>query len=136
MQLLSDKAAIGISLLCAIHCLFPLIIVLLPGFAALPLTDESFHFWLLLAVIPTSVYALTMGCRKHKRYRLALLGSAGLLLLIGAYLLGEDNIGEVGEKGVTLLGVTVVALGHFWNYRLCRHHDQCHCAAVGAYEQS
>lgn len=137
MQILSDKTAIGLSLLCAVHCLvFPLIIVLLPGFAALPLDDESFHLWMLLAVIPTSIYALTLGCRKHKNYQLAFFGIAGLILLISAYVLGEDTIGELGEKGMTLLGVSIVALGHLWNYRLCLQSQTCECTGDGVHENA
>lgn len=128
IQSITDKFAIGLSSICAMHCLlFPIALGLLPSLAALPLGGESFHFWMVLAVIPTSAIALFLGCKKHGRTQVLLWGVPGVLLLVLAILLGEDLIGEVGEKGLTLLGATLVSIGHFLNYRLCRSHDHCHC---------
>ncbi|MDC9724724.1 MAG: MerC domain-containing protein [Gammaproteobacteria bacterium] len=127
LQTITDKLSISLSLLCAIHCLaLPVILTLLPSLAALQLDNEAFHYWMVLAVIPTSIYALTMGCKRHKHFRLLLIGGAGLALLVLAVVLGEEAIGESGEKILTLLGATLVAIGHFWNFRLCRQQD-CAC---------
>ncbi|AMX03299.1 hypothetical protein A3224_12560 [Microbulbifer thermotolerans] len=123
----TDKIAIGLSAMCAVHCLIlPLILVLLPSLAALQLDNEAFHTWMVIAVLPTSIYALTMGCKQHKRYRVLLLGCSGLTLLIMAVLLGEHT-GEIGEKAMTLAGSALVALGHLWNFRLCRKPSNCPC---------
>ena len=47
-----DKFAIGLSAMCAIHCLaVPVLLVLLPSAAALGLGNEQFHFWMLVAVM-------------------------------------------------------------------------------------
>jgi len=67
---------------------------------------------MLVAVIPTSVYALTLGCKQHKRYRLLILGFIGLGLLVVALALGEERIGEAGEKILTVIGGGFVAFGH------------------------
>ena len=92
MQTFTDKMAMSLSLLCAIHCLAsPLIIVMLPSLVALQFDGETFHVWMVLAVIPTSVYALTMGCTRHKHYRLLALGLVGLLLLVSAVYAGESD---------------------------------------------
>ena len=48
-----------------------------------------------------------------------MLGGAGLVLLSAAVLLGENVIGEVGEKVLTLLGSLFVVTGHWFNFRLC-----------------
>ena len=123
---LADKAGITLSLLCAIHCMaLPLLIVLVPSLASLGLQDEAFHFWMVIAVIPTSAYALTMGCKKHKRFRLLTIGSVGLGLLIIAAFFGHDLLGEFWEKALTVAGATVIALGHFYNYSLCQRHQTC-----------
>ena len=67
VQEYTDKFAIGLSMLCAIHCLLlPLLLVALPSISALQIENEAFHFWMLAAVIPTSLYALSMGCKKHQ----------------------------------------------------------------------
>ncbi len=128
IQTFTDKMAISLSLLCALHCLaFPLLIVLLPSLAALPLNDEAFHIWMVLAVIPTSIYALTMGCKQHKRYHLLTLGCIGLACLVMAVALGEVLLGEAGEKILTAVGAGIIAYGHYKNYRLCQNQDKCAC---------
>ena len=124
----TDKMAMSLSLLCALHCLVsPLIIVMLPSLAALQFDGEAFHLWMVLAVIPTSVYALTMGCKQHKRYRLLIMGFVGLLFLLSAVLPGEGVIGEFWEKALTVTGAAIIALGHYRNYHLCRHQEFCAC---------
>lgn len=98
-QEVTDKLAIGLSLMCAIHCLaLTTLLALLPSLVALQLDNEAFHLWMVVAVIPSSVYALTLGCKQHKRYRLLILGFMGLTLLVMALVLGEEHIGEAGEN--------------------------------------
>lgn len=129
-QAITDKLAIGLSLACITHCLaLPVLLVLLPSIAALQLDDESFHLWMLVAVIPSSVYALTLGCKQHKRYQLLFLGFIGIVLMILALLLGETLIGELGEKILTTIGGVLVATGHWFNYRLCntQQDNDCGC---------
>jgi hypothetical protein len=131
LQSLTDKTAISLSLLCTIHCLFaPLLAVLLPSIAGIPLEDEIFHLWLAVAVIPISIYALTMGCKSHKRYRVLALGGVGLLILIFTALFGHGLLGEELEKTFTVIGASIIAVGHIWNYRLCRQ-TACACPESG-----
>ncbi len=136
-QTLTDKAAIGLSLLCALHCLaFPLALVSLPSVAALQLDDEAFHLWMIIAVIPTSAFALTMGCRQHKRYHLMVLGLLGLTLLILAVvleetILGETSYSEIIEKVLTTLGAGIITYGHYRNYRLCQRKQHCAYSELG-----
>jgi len=125
---ISDKLAISLSFLCTLHCLvLPLAIVLMPSLAILPFEDEAFHQGLLIAVIPISTFALTIGCKKHKRYRLLLLGGIGLCILITSAILGHDLLGETWEKILTVIGACLIALGHIWNYRLCQLQKDCGC---------
>lgn len=120
-QAVTDKFSIGLSLMCAIHCLaLPVLLALLPSMAILQLDNEAFHLWMVVAVLPTSIYALTLGCKQHKRYQLLIWGSIGLALLVMALVLGVERIGEAGEKILTSLGAGFVAVGHWFNYRLCR----------------
>lgn len=129
IQTLTDKTAIGLSLACAVHCLAtPLLIVLLPSLSALNLDNEAFHLWLVAAVIPTSAYALTMGCKQHKQFRFIAFGIVGLTCLILAVLLGESLLSETGEKVLTMIGAGIIAYTHYQNYRLCQHHNNCNCA--------
>ena len=131
-QSVTDKLAIGLSVACAIHCLFlPLMVLMLPSIAALNLDNEAFHMWMVVAVIPCSIYALFLGCKEHSRYQLVFLAFSGLVILVLALVLGEEQIGEAGEKIMTVAGAALIALGHWLNFRLCRaaDHKDCGCIA-------
>jgi len=124
-----DKAAIGLSLVCAVHCLLlPLVLVILPTLAASTSSDERFHQWMLMAVLPTSLLALAMGCRRHRNMSVMAMGLPGLAILTLAAFLGHDWLGESGEKIASLLGASLIAFGHFRNHTLCRR-LQCDCDA-------
>ena len=130
MQAITDNLAIGLSLMCVIHCLaITSLLALLPSMVALPLENEAFHLWMVVAVIPSSAYALTLGCKQHKRYQLVILGSIGLTLLVLALALGEERIGEFGEKILTVFGAGFVASGHWFNFRLCQAQKHIDCAS-------
>jgi type IV secretory pathway VirB2 component (pilin) len=116
-----DRIAVGMSLLCAVHCvLLPFALIALPALSATLTGDEAFHRLLLIGVIPTSVIALSMGCRKHGSWRTLLCGFFGLAILVAAAFFGHDLVGETGEKVATVLGASVIALSHFQNLRLCK----------------
>ncbi|MGB1090477.1 MAG: MerC domain-containing protein [Oceanobacter sp.] len=128
-QNLSDRFAIGLSFLCTLHCLaLPVAITLLPSLAALPMADESFHFWMLAVVIPISGFALFTGWRKHRSSAVLARGMTGLTLMILAVLIGHDLLGEAGEKGLTLLGAGLLAWAHWLNQKACRAQN-CECHA-------
>lgn len=125
-QALTDKFSIGLSTLCAIHCLvLPLLLITIPSLGALQLQNEAFHTWMLIAVIPTSIYALTMGCKKHQRYHLFFWGISGLILMVSAVMLGHEVIGDSGEKLLTLLGASMVVIAHWGNYKRCKNSTTC-----------
>ena len=123
----ADRAAIGLSGLCALHCLLlPVALTLAPSIAGMGVADEAFHVWMIVFVVPISIYALFAGCNKHREYSVLALGGVGLAVLISAPLLGHDVLGEVGERVVTLAGALLVAASHVRNFRLCRQADCQH----------
>ena len=124
---LLDSAAIGISILCAAHCLFlPVALVLVPSFATLPFADEHFHVVLAAVVLPTSGIALFLGCRRHRQFRVLALGATGMAVLSVVALFGHDQLGESLEKAATVVGATIIATGHVLNFRRCRAVDCRH----------
>ena len=132
---LTDRVAITLSLLCTIHCLAtPLLLVVMPGLASLGLENEAFHLWMIALVIPTSAYALTMGCQQHQNYRLIVIGALGLMSLIAAVTIGEALLGEAGEKIFTVLGSALLAFAHISNYRACKNTktECCDCSDEAA----
>jgi hypothetical protein len=116
-----DKVAIGLSTVCTVHCLLlPVILIMLPALSSSVFGDESFHQWLLIAVIPSSLIALTMGCRQHKNLSVMIFGLLGLAILIPTAFFGHDLLGEAGEKIASVLGAAFIALGHIRNSSLCK----------------
>ena len=124
----ADRAAVGLSLLCAVHCLLlPIAVALSPTVAALGIDDEAFHQWMIVGVLPISVFALYLGCVKHRNYKILSIGVAGLLVLGLTILLGHEVLGETGEKAMTLLGAVLIAISHWRNYRACQQEPACAC---------
>ncbi|MDN3413420.1 MULTISPECIES: MerC domain-containing protein [unclassified Pseudoalteromonas] len=126
-QTTADKFAIGLSLMCTVHCFAtPVILALLPSFAVLQINGEQFHLWVLAAVLPTSLLALSLGCKKHKRTRYMACGVVGLAFLIIAVLLGYEE----AEKALTLIGSAFIALAHWFNYQQCfkKNNENCPCS--------
>ena len=120
-----DRSAIVLSIICAVHCLaVPLAVVMMPVASTYWFADDHFHFLLLYLVLPTSTLAICLGCRRHRTFKVIAWGSAGLGFLVLGALLGHDRLGELGEKGITLLGAGFIVLAHVHNFRLCRQ-SQC-----------
>ncbi len=110
-----DRLGIGISGLCAIHCLFfPVVIALLP---LLPVA-ESIHAWthpvLFMLIVPTVVLAL------KDRLIFSPVGKylLGGLAIVGAAWMLHGWIGDWGEAGITILGSAFLVRGHWLNYKL------------------
>ncbi|MBL0688024.1 MerC domain-containing protein [Pseudoalteromonas sp. US3C1013] len=126
-QTTADKFAIGLSLMCTVHCFAtPVILALLPSLAVLQINAEQFHLWVLAVVLPTSLLALSLGCKKHKRTRYMACGVVGLAFLIIAVLLGQEE----AEKALTLIGSAFIALAHWFNYQQCfkKNNENCPCS--------
>ena len=115
-----DKIAISFSVVCALHCLLlPIVVIFLPSISATFLGTEDFHKTLLYFVIPSSIIALSLGCKMHGKYEVYSYGFFGIGALIFASFFGHDYFGEVGEISLTLIGAGIVSLGHYKNQKLC-----------------
>ena len=126
-QQTTDKFAITLSLVCVLHCFFfPAFVIFTSGFISLSIDNEFVHKLLVFTAVPLSIFALTLGYKNHKSIAPIPIGILGLLIFISAVILGEDNIGELGEKMLTLLGSMLVAYSHFKNYKICKNLD-CAC---------
>ena len=121
-----DKAAIGLSFACSLHCLMvPLLLALFPSATLSGLEDERIHLGLLALIIPVSVFSLTLGCRLHRSLRVVALGVAGVCILVFSAFLAHDIGGESLETAGTVLGSSIVALSHALNFKLCRSAHAC-----------
>jgi hypothetical protein len=113
-----DQAALGVSLLCLVHCLaLPLLFAALPALSSLFPVSETFHLWMLGIAVPASGLALVTGHARHGAWSPLLLGVTGLALLaIGVLRFGDTWL----EAPVTVFGASLLAVAHVWNMRL-RH---------------
>ena len=91
----------------------------LPSISATFLGTEDFHKTLLYFVIPSSIIALSLGCKMHGKYEVYSYGFFGIGALLFASFFGHDYFGEVGEISITLIGAGIVSLGHYKNQKLC-----------------
>ncbi|WP_299697077.1 MerC domain-containing protein [Hydrocarboniphaga sp.] len=128
-----DMGAMLLSGLCLVHCLaLPLLVAALPWAMAGLFTSESFHFWMLIAVVPSSFAALLLGCRRHRDWRVLAVGACGVLLL-SAGLVGSvyGVIAHRGETVLTVCGALLLAAAHTANFVLHRrrHPDHPHGSA-------
>lgn len=126
-QLRTDKFAMTISFACVLHCFFvPSFLILSSGVIPFALDNEAVHKLIVLIAVPVSVFSLYLGYRNHKTFSFIPAGIFGLMLLAVAVILGENVLGEFGEKGFTLLGSVFVAFAHFRNHQICKQLD-CDC---------
>ena len=126
-QLNTDKIALSVSLVCVLHCFFvPSFIILASGVFPLALDNEGVHKLIVLIAVPLSIYALYLGRINHKTTTFIPPAIFGLSLLIIAVVLGEAALGELSEKGLTLLGSIFVAYAHYKNHQACKKVD-CDC---------
>ena len=88
--------------------------------------DESFHRALVFLVLPLSLIALTLGCKRHRQWYVFAIGAMGCSVLLITAVLGHDLMGEFFEKVATIIGSSLVASSHLVNYRRCRQVDCQH----------
>ena len=121
LSMLLDRASIGLSVICVLHCFAtPILLAFAPSLLALPVADEKFHAVLIFLILPASIVALTLGCRRHGDMSVFYWGCSGLIVLLGTLLLGHDLLGDSGEKIMTVFGSGLVVVGHVLNFRSCR----------------
>ena len=113
-----DKAAIGVSLLCVVHCLsIPFIIALGPALNLWFWGSEGFHLALLMVVIPLSLVAFGLGYRYHKNKKMLKPGLAGLAIVTLAAVLEMIWIGPATAAVITSTGGVLLIVAHFMNLK-------------------
>lgn len=120
-----DKVAIGLSVVCLVHCLaLPVLVLAAPAVGALVLGTESPVHWLLLGLaLPVSGYALWHGFRHHHQRLALLLGCCGLALMFVAV---AHLTAATLELPLTVAGVLVLLAAHLLNLRFTAHCAHAH----------
>lgn len=111
-----DRVGIGLSGLCALHCLLmPVALSLLPLWPALQALHTWVHPALLVLMLPVLVGALHRARGTGYVVTAVLLG-LGFLVLVAAWW-GHDVWGAAGERIGTLAGSALLIAGHVINWR-------------------
>ena len=112
-----DRIAVGLSGLCAVHCVATAILLGLLASAGGLLGRPIIHeVGLSLAMILGAI-ALGRGIREHGFVLPAAVGSVGLCIMAFAMTLHESGF----EPAFTIVGVGVLALGHRLNMMAMEH---------------
>ncbi len=121
-----DRFAIALSSLCAIHCVaFPIAASVTPLLMSTidhgnAVHEFWFHQFILIFIIPVSIFALITGFRCHKKHLPILLGGLGLTILVivaifAEQLITQQIISHAGETILTVIGGIIHASGHVTN---------------------
>ncbi|OYW23610.1 MULTISPECIES: MerC domain-containing protein [unclassified Sphingomonas] len=112
-----DRLAIGLSGLCAVHCLASAVLLALAASAGGLLLVPAVHEIGLSVAILLGAMALGRGVLQHGFMMPISIGALGLGVMAGAVSLPHDGS---GETLFTLVGVGLLALGHDLNQRAAR----------------
>lgn len=109
-----DRLGIGLSGLCAIHCLLvPVFVSIIPLWPAFEEFHGYTHLVFFLAIAPAVILSVK---NRHQLKAISGYLFVGLLIIFLAWFF-NDRLGEFGEAGVTLMGSMLLIRGHWLNYR-------------------
>lgn len=109
-----DRIGIGLSGICAIHCLLvPVVISLIPLWPAFEELHGYTHLFFFLAIAPTVILSLR---NRNESLSITIFLILGVSIIFLAWLFNE-SLGEYGEAGVTLIGSLMLIRGHWLNYQ-------------------
>lgn len=109
-----DQLAIWLSGLCVVHCLASLLFLASMVSVGAALLKPAFHEIGLILAIALGFAVLITGVRRHGNIRPLIIGSCGLAIMAFALTLPHD----LREVIATVLGVSILAVGHEMNRRL------------------
>lgn len=108
-----DRIGMMLSCLCAVHCVAGLVIVAGLGLGGGLLLNPAIHrVGLVLATLVAGV-AIGLGALQHRRAAPFVIAMTGLSFMGGALAVGHGT----EEAVLTIIGVTLVSLGHLLNIR-------------------
>jgi len=108
-----DHAGVALSALCLLHCVVGLVLVAGLGLGSSLLLDPAIHkIGLVFATIIAAV-AIGIGAVRHRRAAPFVVAMTGLSFMGGALAVGHG----ADEVVLTVIGVSLVAVGHFLNLR-------------------
>ena len=121
-----DRIAISLSSLCALHCVaLPIVATIMPLLSSTIehgsiLHEFWFHRFILIFILPISIFALISGYRCHKQALLILIAGIGLAVLLFTAIFADTLISKQvlphsGETMLTIIAGIIHAVGHIMN---------------------
>lgn len=108
-----DRAGLWLSGLCLVHCVLGIGLIWALGLGSHALLDPDWHrYGLALAMIVAGV-AIGWGAIKHRRPAPFVIAMTGLSFMGGALAVPHG----IHEAVLTIIGVSLVSVGHFLNMR-------------------
>jgi len=108
-----DRLGVLLSCLCAVHCVAGVVLVAGLGIGGSVLLNPAIHKVGLLVATIVAAIAIGMGALRHRRRRPVVVAMIGLGFMGGGLAVGHGTL----EMVLTVIGVTLVAAGHFLNLR-------------------
>ena len=108
-----DRAGMFLSCLCAVHCVLGLVLVAAFGLGSTFLLDPAIHRLGLLAATLIAGVAIGVGAIQHRRPAPFVVAMTGLSFMGGGLAVEHG----VEEAVLTIIGVSLVAMGHLLNVR-------------------
>ena len=108
-----DRIGVLLSCLCLVHCVLGLVLVAGLGVGAGALLDPAIHRWGLVLATLVAAVAIGAGAVRHRRAAPFVVAMSGLTFMGGAVAVGHGS----EEALLTIIGVLLVATGHFLNLR-------------------
>lgn len=136
-----DRFAIALSSLCAIHCIaLPIAASITPLLVSTinhgnTVHEFWFHQFIIIFIIPVSMFALVAGYRCHRKNLALLLGGIGLSILVIVALFAEQLISQqvmsyTGETILTVIGGVIHAAGHITNVLATKSSHITNCSTA------
>ena len=112
-----DRMGMVLSCLCAVHCVATLVVVAALGVGGSFLLNPAIHRVGLAVAIIVAGVAIGLGALRHGKRAPFVVAMMGLSFMGGGLAVPHG----VEEAVLTIIGVSLVALGHVLNVRGLRH---------------
>jgi hypothetical protein len=115
-HMILDKSAMTLSGLCLLHCVAGSLLLTVFAVSGAWL-GHGVHIIGLMLALPLAAVALWRGVGIHGRLGVGVLGAGGIALMATSLFIAHGGRGEVL---VSVMGVSLLGLAHFWNMRAVR----------------
>ncbi len=117
-----DGIGIGLSFICAIHCLItPLTLALLPLMGIHTHDNKSIEAIMVLLIIMVGILALMRGYLNHKKWQVFIYLTLGIVIFVFIRPVFDNTAYNLA----TLLGGFSFMVGHLYNWNWCRACPLC-----------